>query len=128
MASCVVPRSNVLDALMAESLACLQAVRYAKELGFRRVIIDGDSLIVIKKINEGMHDRSIIAPVIHYIRMKARDFDVISFVFGQRDANNVAHVLARDHRTQNDPCFWIEEVPGNAAYAANMDRLKLDSV
>ncbi|KAL4277986.1 hypothetical protein GQ457_03G024950 [Hibiscus cannabinus] len=128
MASCVVPHNNVLDALMAEALACLQAVHYAKELGFRRVIIEGDSLIVIKKLNEGMNDRSTIAPVIHDIRVKARDFDVISFVFVKRDANNAAHVLARDHRTQHDPCFWIEEAPGNAAYAANMDRLKLDSV
>ncbi|KAK8711044.1 hypothetical protein V6N13_146346 [Hibiscus sabdariffa] len=128
MTSCVVPHNNVLDALMAEALACLQSVHYAKELGFRRVIIEGDSLIVIKKLNEGMHDRSTIAPVIHDIRMKARDFDVISFVFVKQDANNTVHVLARDHRTQHDPCFWIEEAPENAAYAANMDRLKLDSV
>ncbi|KAK9018375.1 hypothetical protein V6N11_001351 [Hibiscus sabdariffa] len=95
MVSCVVPHSNVLDTLMAESLACLQPVCFAKELG----IFEGDSLIVIKKINEGTHDGSTIAPVIHDIRIKARYFDVISFVFVKRDANNVAHVLTRDHRT-----------------------------
>ncbi|KAK9029717.1 hypothetical protein V6N11_026821 [Hibiscus sabdariffa] len=73
MASCVVPHNNVLDALMVESLACLQVIYYAKELRFKRIIIEGDSLI--------------------YQEAK------------RRDANNAAHVLTRDHRTQHDPCF-----------------------
>ncbi|KAL4363491.1 hypothetical protein GQ457_04G003200 [Hibiscus cannabinus] len=105
MASYVVPHNNVLDALMAKALACLQAVHYAKELGFRRVIIEGDSLIVIKKLNEGNARQINNCTSYPYIRMKARDFDVISFVFVKRDANNDAHFLARDHRTQHDPCF-----------------------
>ncbi|KAK8626275.1 hypothetical protein V6N13_133926 [Hibiscus sabdariffa] len=96
MVSCVVSHNNVLNELMTESLACLQTVCYAKELGFKRVIIEGDSLIVIKKLNEGMLDRSTIAPIIHDIRTEARDFDAISFVFVKQDVDNAAHVPARD--------------------------------
>ncbi|KAK8568493.1 hypothetical protein V6N12_007042 [Hibiscus sabdariffa] len=70
LASCVVPHNNVVDALMTESLACFQAIRYAKDLGFKKVIIEA-----------------------------ARDFENISFSFARREANKAAHVIARDYRS-----------------------------
>ncbi|KAK9029055.1 hypothetical protein V6N11_026180 [Hibiscus sabdariffa] len=99
VASCVVPFNNVVDVLVVESFACFQAVRYAKDLGFRRVIFEGDSLNVVKKINEGMLDRSVIAPIIYDICVAAMDFESVSFTFVRRDANRAVHTLARDYRT-----------------------------
>ncbi|KAL4361744.1 hypothetical protein GQ457_04G011590 [Hibiscus cannabinus] len=127
VASCVAPFSNVVDVLVAESLACLQAVRYAKDLGFRGVIFEGDSLTVVRKINEGMLERSIIAPIIYDIRVAAMDFESVSFTFAQRDANRAAHTLARDYRSHQTSYFWIEEAPTGATVAANLDRSKLVS-
>ncbi|KAK9030526.1 hypothetical protein V6N11_031951 [Hibiscus sabdariffa] len=127
VASCVAPFSNVADVLVAESLACLQAVRYAKDLGFRRVIFEGDSLTVVKKINEGRLERSVTAPLIYDIRVAAKDFDSVSFTFARSDANRAAHTLARDYRSQQSPYFWIEEAPAGATVAANLDRSKLVS-
>ncbi|KAK9030531.1 hypothetical protein V6N11_031956 [Hibiscus sabdariffa] len=118
---------NVADVLVAESLACLQAVRYAKDLGFRRVIFEGDSLTVVKKINEGRLERSVTAPLIYDIRVAAKDFDSVSFTFARSDANRAAHTLARDYRSQQSPYFWIEEAPAGATVAANLDRSKLVS-
>ncbi|KAK8686375.1 hypothetical protein V6N13_125400 [Hibiscus sabdariffa] len=46
MGSCIVPHCHVADAFVAEAFTCLQAVTFAKELGFRRVVIEGDSLTV----------------------------------------------------------------------------------
>ncbi|KAL4284821.1 hypothetical protein GQ457_16G011460 [Hibiscus cannabinus] len=125
VASCVAPFSNVMDVLVAESLACLQAVRYAKDLGFRRVIFEGDSLTVVRKINEGMLERLVIAPIIYDIRVAAMDFESVSFTFARRDANRAAHTLARDYRSHQTSYFWIEEAPAGATVAANLDRSKL---
>jgi ribonuclease HI len=36
---------------MAEALATLHAVIFAKELGFSNVIFEGDALIVVKAVN-----------------------------------------------------------------------------
>ncbi|KAK8601141.1 hypothetical protein V6N13_059129 [Hibiscus sabdariffa] len=110
---------------MAESLACFQTVRYAKDLDFRRVIIEGDSLTVIKRINEGVLVRSVIAPLIHDICIAAMDFENMFFSFARREANKTAHVIARDYCSQYVPCYWIEKAPTSATLAANLDRLKL---
>ncbi|KAK8715938.1 hypothetical protein V6N13_043262 [Hibiscus sabdariffa] len=64
MAACVIPHSNVPDAFVAEAVVCQQAVQFVKDMGLLNVIIEGDSLTVIKKLNYDSHDRSIIAPII----------------------------------------------------------------
>ncbi|KAL4325408.1 hypothetical protein GQ457_11G024590 [Hibiscus cannabinus] len=46
MASCIVHHCHVAEMFVAEVLACLQAVTFAKELGFKRVVIECDSLTV----------------------------------------------------------------------------------
>ncbi|KAK8652504.1 hypothetical protein V6N13_126535 [Hibiscus sabdariffa] len=105
LASCVVLHNNVVDALMAESLACFQSIRFVKDLVFRKVIIEGDSRTVIMRINEGVLNKSVIAPLIHGIRIAAREFENISFSFARREANIAAHVIARDYRSQHVPCY-----------------------
>ncbi|KAK8976633.1 hypothetical protein V6N11_057233 [Hibiscus sabdariffa] len=121
MAACAVPHSNVPDAFVAEALACQQAVQLAKDVGFSNVIIEGDSLTVIKKINAGSHDRSVIAPIIADIKELAKNFGAISFRFVRREANKAVHVLARECRSCQTPCYWLEEAPMEATTAAEVD-------
>lgn len=46
-----------------EALACEQAHRFAQEVGFQRISMEGDSLIVIKKIHAQEKDTSVISPI-----------------------------------------------------------------
>ncbi|KAK8501559.1 hypothetical protein V6N12_057890 [Hibiscus sabdariffa] len=121
MAASAVPHSNVPDAFVAEALACQQAVQLAKDVGFSNVIIEGDSLTVIKKINAGSHDRSVIAPIIADIKELAKNFGAISFRFVRREANKAVHVLARECCSCQTPCYWLEEAPMEATTAAEVD-------
>ncbi|KAK8675446.1 hypothetical protein V6N13_033512 [Hibiscus sabdariffa] len=125
LAACVVPNSNVSDAFMAEALACKDAVQVAKDMRFSEVIIEGDSLTVVKKLNSTIHDSSIIAPVIVDIKDLAKSFSSISFHFVRRGANKVAHTLARGSRLVQGPCFWTGSVPSEVAAAAEADRRDL---
>ncbi|KAL4333862.1 hypothetical protein GQ457_07G011430 [Hibiscus cannabinus] len=84
LATCVVPNSNVSDGFMAEALACKDAVQVAKDMRFSEVIIEGDSLTVVKKLNSTIHDSSIIAPIIVDIKDLAKSFSSISFHFVRR--------------------------------------------
>ncbi|KAL4387252.1 hypothetical protein GQ457_09G002290 [Hibiscus cannabinus] len=125
MAACTTPHSHVADAFLAEALSCLQAVKFARDLGFSRVIVEGDYLIVIKKVCSKMADVSLINPVIFDIREVAKGFADIAFCFTHREANSVVHTLAREGKLFNCPMFWIEETPPNATLAAECDREKL---
>ncbi|KAK8989033.1 hypothetical protein V6N11_030401 [Hibiscus sabdariffa] len=127
LAACAIPHSNVPDAFVAEALACQQAVQFAKDVGFSNVIIEGDSRTVIKKINDGTHDHSIIAPIMADIKELAKYFGAISFCFVRREANKAAHTLTRECRSCQVPCYWVEEALMEASVAAEVDRRLLFS-
>ncbi|KAK9020488.1 hypothetical protein V6N11_010512 [Hibiscus sabdariffa] len=122
MVACSFPHKNVADAFAAEAYACRQAVSFAKDLGFWRVIIEGDSLTIIKKINSDRTDRSPISPIVHDIKVLSRDFRSISFTFVRREINNTTHVLARECRSCPTPCYWLEETPEATTSASKMDQ------
>ncbi|KAK8597361.1 hypothetical protein V6N13_001974 [Hibiscus sabdariffa] len=56
MAACTYPHSRIADAFIAEAVACEKVVSFAIELGFCSVLIEGDSLSVIKKLNSTLAD------------------------------------------------------------------------
>ncbi|KAL4355028.1 hypothetical protein GQ457_06G021420 [Hibiscus cannabinus] len=125
MAACSFPHRDVVDAFAAEAYACKQAVLLAKDLGFLRAIIEGDSLKLIKKLISDRADRSIIYLIVHKIKILAWSFTSISFCFVRREANNAAHVLARECRGYLVPRYWMEEAPGAATMASELDRRRL---
>ncbi|KAK8559023.1 hypothetical protein V6N13_098621 [Hibiscus sabdariffa] len=127
MIACTTPHYHVADAFVAEALACLQAIVFAKDLRFQRIVVEGDSLKIIKKVNCNILDKSIIAPIIHDIKKAVRDLESVSFCFARREANNAVHVLAREGRFEGIPMYWIEEAPMNVVLAAELDRRRMQS-
>ncbi|KAE8731154.1 hypothetical protein F3Y22_tig00002840pilonHSYRG00493 [Hibiscus syriacus] len=93
MAASISPYWGVADAFAAEALSSFQAVMFASDLSFRRVIVKGDSLTVIKKL-----------------------------CVPNLNANNAAHVLAREGREQGQLRCWIEAAPPEATLAAKVDQ------
>lgn len=81
--ACTYPHFNIADAFVAEAQFYEQAVRFAQELGFHRIQIEGDSLMIIKRLH--------------------------SFHNVKREANAAAHVLAREGRRFSEERFWVEE-------------------
>ncbi|MBA0878972.1 hypothetical protein Goshw_029258, partial [Gossypium schwendimanii] len=51
------PLGRTGDSTIAEAKACLQAVIFGEEMGFRDLVIEGDALIVIKKLKSDSTDR-----------------------------------------------------------------------
>ncbi|MBA0648929.1 hypothetical protein Goklo_016557, partial [Gossypium klotzschianum] len=64
MAACIYPSKNIATPAMAEAWACLHAVKFGEDLGFRDNCVKGDSLIVIKGINDAKDDKSHINNVL----------------------------------------------------------------
>lgn len=56
LATCAYPNSFVADATTVEAKTCLQAVTVAEELGFRRLVVEGDSRhFVGRAVNRAAH-------------------------------------------------------------------------
>ncbi|KAG8481488.1 hypothetical protein CXB51_026338 [Gossypium anomalum] len=51
MGACGCRINNIRDSTTAKAVACVQAVTFAEEMDFGDVVIEGDSLTVIKKLN-----------------------------------------------------------------------------
>lgn len=52
--------ANIPSPFTAKALACVQSLQWGRELGFANVIVEGDSLFVIKKIKGDCADKSLI--------------------------------------------------------------------
>ncbi|KAK8674241.1 hypothetical protein V6N13_112535 [Hibiscus sabdariffa] len=126
MAAGVVPHKNVADAFMAEALACLQAVLFAIELCFRRVVFEGESLAVVRRVSALSSDYFVTSPIVNDIRDAVKGLESAVFNFVHREGNNDAHVLAREGRGFRLPRFWIEEAPPCVTTAA-LDWEKLNA-
>ncbi|KAE8733199.1 hypothetical protein F3Y22_tig00001478pilonHSYRG00382 [Hibiscus syriacus] len=111
---------------MAEAIACSLALRLAEDLSFRRLLVEGDALTVILKINSISEDRSDICPIISNIKERNRSFELITFMHVPRKMNNPTHVLAEVGKTFTNPMVWIEETPPAMKEAAVRDKLWVD--
>ncbi|KAK8504397.1 hypothetical protein V6N12_032898 [Hibiscus sabdariffa] len=98
MASAIFPHWHLADVSVAEALSCLQVIILAKDLGFAKVVIEGDSLTVIKKVCATTSDSSLLGLIIHAIREVSKGFESVVFCSVHPKANNTAHTLAREGR------------------------------
>ncbi|KAL4386202.1 hypothetical protein GQ457_09G009570 [Hibiscus cannabinus] len=113
---------NVPNPEVAEALACDQAVLFASSLGFRRVIVEGDSSSIIKKVQSSSLDKSDSFAMIVNIKRRFSDFANITFHHVRRLLNAPAHILAKMGRLFPLPKSWIGEAPSLVDEAVLRDR------
>ncbi|MBA0560509.1 hypothetical protein Golob_017399, partial [Gossypium lobatum] len=85
---------SVRDLTIVEAYTCLEGAVFAEEIGFSDVIMEGDSRIVIKKLQNHGNDRSAIWGVINKIIAMSRIFWNIEFRSIPREANGAAYAMA----------------------------------
>lgn len=90
----LVLQNHVASAFTAEALACQLTVRIGLENRWRRVIVEGDSLSIVRKCQFPGSDNSLIAPLIINIKIMGKNFQEITFTFVPRSSNERAHNLA----------------------------------
>ncbi|MFQ6623682.1 hypothetical protein Gotur_004028 [Gossypium turneri] len=80
--------------IRSKACACPQGVVFAEEMGFDKVIVEVDSMIVIKKLQSPENDRSLIVVIINEIKEKTRRLRSIKFRYIFLRANEAAHAVA----------------------------------
>ncbi|KAG8472839.1 hypothetical protein CXB51_034760 [Gossypium anomalum] len=109
LAACTYPNKFVADPTTTEARACLQAMIVAEELGFRRLVVEGDSSTVVKKVQSLEGDKSSIAVLVKEIKEGAQRFEELTFRFVGRSGNQVAHTSAVEEKWWSSQRVWIEE-------------------
>ena len=76
-----------------------------------RVILEGDSLTVIKALREGEQLLSPTGLLLEDVRMFSQSFETLLYSYSKREGNSVAHGLARYSSSIPDFLVWMEDVP-----------------
>ncbi|KAL4335266.1 hypothetical protein GQ457_07G037440 [Hibiscus cannabinus] len=117
---------HISSSFAAEALAAKKGVKAAIDLGFRKVIVEGDSLTVITKLKSTDRDFSEIGAITEDTRCFLRNLECSRLSFIRRRGNRVAHELARERFSITADQSWIEEAPARIEAIAAEDRRCLD--
>lgn len=90
--------ANVAVAEHAELLACRRGVQLATEIGATKFILETDNQAVARVLNSGEMDRSRFGSLIQEIKEMLSGVAETRVVWARRDANKVAHILAKGCR------------------------------
>ena len=110
----------------AEVLACRKSIEFSMESGFSRLIIEGDSLNVIRAISTPAANSSLLGHINEDIRCNIKGLQVVSFSWVKRGGSMVAHSLAKYARNIIDDIYWIEDTPPPTADALYQDSLHIN--
>ncbi|KAK9985759.1 hypothetical protein SO802_030710 [Lithocarpus litseifolius] len=80
---------------MVEVLAARGALCFAKDLGFNKICVEGDSEIIIKALNHGGLSSSSFGHIIKDVKVLSSSLGNVRFSHTRRQGNRVAHGLAR---------------------------------
>ena len=95
---------------MVEVLAARRTLVFAKELGFDKVVVEGNSETVITAILGDYMDYSYMGHVLQDIKFTFSSFSFISIKHIHREGNYVAHKITR-RATRSPSLVWIEFIP-----------------
>ena len=103
---------NLLSAATAEAFGLLKGLELLEQLGCSSVIVESDSMELIQACNGVLEVLSPFSAIMAECFLKASWINRISFQHCPRDANRVAHNLAKKAYTSKDSFTWDGDPPG----------------
>ena len=94
-----------------EALMCRQAVKFAAEIGLTRVVIEGDSTVIINVLTMANGDQTSYGNILEDIYAQASGFQLIDFHHVPRVCNLVADALAKKASTVTSLQVRLEVSP-----------------
>ena len=98
-----------LGPIEAKAMAVEVGVQFTKDVGIRDAMVEGDSLIMQRALNELAPRPPLVDAVIVGIKVSCADFHHIAFTHMRRQGNIPTHLLAKYAKGIDDSSIWIEE-------------------
>ncbi|XP_035551702.1 uncharacterized protein LOC118349877 [Juglans regia] len=111
MASLCSSMDLIPDPLLGEAVAARRASSFCAELGLQHIILEGDSLSVVKAIQhkeDSWSDTRLVIRDIKIMLSKTRSWSVLHV---HREVNVIAHHLAKFALSCQEDCILIEDYP-----------------
>jgi ribonuclease HI len=99
------------DPVTTEAIAARRAVEFCIEVGVQEVIFEGDSMLVVKAIQDSQPNWFPYGQIIDDIKWVMGSLRRWKIRHVKRDANKAAHELSRFATRNSDPYVWLEEPP-----------------
>ncbi|XP_040960200.1 uncharacterized protein [Gossypium hirsutum] len=122
--SCLEIHHQIGSAFAAEALACRRAVQIGIEMKWSKIIIEGDSLSIIKKCKENREDKSHIRAYIHDIQQIMSRSRNLTFEYIPRATNSLTHILARESMKKREEIYLVDSVPEYAEFQRVNDSVR----
>ncbi|XP_012487873.1 uncharacterized protein LOC105801085 [Gossypium raimondii] len=120
--SCSMIYKHVASPFAAEALASRKAIKTGKEMKWRKIIIEGDSLSIIKKCRSNIPDKSKMCAYIIDIHKLQSSFQECRFEHVPRAVNSLAHMIAKATLRDKRILYLVEVVPEYAEDQSGRDR------
>ncbi|GMJ02408.1 hypothetical protein like AT4G29090 [Hibiscus trionum] len=114
--------NHVSSNFAAEAWAAKKGIELAIDLRLRNLVIEGDSLTVIKKLRSKGPDSSNISVIMADAKQLLGCLDSYQISFIRRGGNRVAHELARERLSIAVDTTWVEEALDRIEALAAEDR------
>uniref|UniRef100_K4A1W4 RNase H type-1 domain-containing protein n=1 Tax=Setaria italica TaxID=4555 RepID=K4A1W4_SETIT len=101
---------NIADAAFAEALVLKEGLLLAQTLGCNRIMIELDCLEVVETMKNDGISATVSAPIFDDCYSMWQEFDSICIDHCNREANGVAHELARIAMQSKLSCNWDDVV------------------
>ena len=109
-----------------EALAARRALDFALDLGFTKAILEGDSEVICKELNNSNPSLALHGNILQDIKLLSNTFPFIGFSHVHRQGNSVAHALARRAAREVDLTVWMEDVPPDIHHCVQADLANFD--
>ena len=121
LASCLEKLHQTYKPEEVEALAALKAVTLACDLGFRKAILEGDSLSLIKALKSTEDSLSPIGLLVDDVKWVASSFEQLVYSHVKRNGNRVAHSLAKNALRIPNFQVWMEDVSSHITLIFDLD-------
>lgn len=106
------PIEGVDDPLMAEALAVVKSLQFARDMGFTRVVVQGDFAGIVNRLKSGEDDLSAVGLAIKEGRALVGQFNWCTIIHKRRQCNSSAeHWLANYGMGLPQEAIWVKQAP-----------------
>jgi ribonuclease HI len=113
----------VSDPLIAEVMATWCTVELGRKLGFQRIILEGDSLIIVGALNQAIICLISYGQMIEDIWVHLLSFLTFVVCHVCRQANTDVHSLVKHALALNYGMVWLEECPPFILHTVIVEKL-----
>jgi ribonuclease HI len=103
--------NGAASVLSMEALAVRDGVQLASDIGLSRIEVETDASVVVMLWKDRANGRSEIAPILLEIEEITRNMEYFHLKFIGREANEGAHLCAKQASASRRRCLWINYVP-----------------